>query len=73
MFAHVSPEVDSYGETISTLKFAQRVSSVELGAAHVNKESNEIRQLKEEVGARSMLFGVLSFFWGSEKCTEIIC
>lgn len=49
MFAHVSPEEDSFGETISTLKFAQRVSTVELGAARLNKESNEVMQLKEQV------------------------
>ncbi|XP_021619928.1 kinesin-like protein KIN-14L isoform X1 [Manihot esculenta] len=49
MFAHVSPEGDSFGETISTLKFAQRVSTVELGAARANKESGEIMQLKEQV------------------------
>ncbi|XP_050226544.1 kinesin-like protein KIN-14L [Mercurialis annua] len=49
MFAHMSPEGDSFGETISTLKFAQRVSTVELGAARANKESSEIMQLKEQV------------------------
>ncbi|KAJ1408927.1 P-loop containing nucleoside triphosphate hydrolase [Sesbania bispinosa] len=49
MFAHVSPDADSFGETVSTLKFAQRVSTVELGAAHLNKESSEVRQLKEQV------------------------
>ncbi|XP_019425854.1 PREDICTED: kinesin-like protein KIN-14L isoform X2 [Lupinus angustifolius] len=49
MFAHVSPEADSYGETVSTLKFAQRVSTVELGAARLNKESSEVMQLKEQV------------------------
>ncbi|PKU75826.1 Kinesin-4 [Dendrobium catenatum] len=49
MLAHVSPEAESYGETISTLKFAQRVSTVELGAAQVNKESSEIRDLREQV------------------------
>ncbi|KAE9590717.1 putative minus-end-directed kinesin ATPase [Lupinus albus] len=49
MFAHVSPEADSYGETVSTLKFAQRVSSVELGTARLNKESSEVMQLKEQV------------------------
>ncbi|PHU02183.1 Kinesin-4 [Capsicum chinense] len=50
MFAHVSPEGDSFGETISTLKFAQRVSSVELSAAHLNKESVEVLELKAEEG-----------------------
>ncbi|XP_020596644.1 kinesin-like protein KIN-14A isoform X2 [Phalaenopsis equestris] len=49
MLAHASPEAESYGETISTLKFAQRVSTVELGAAHVNKESREIHDLREQV------------------------
>ncbi|XP_043723345.1 kinesin-like protein KIN-14L [Telopea speciosissima] len=49
MFAHVSPEADSYGETISTLKFAQRVSAVELGVARLNKESSEVRELREQV------------------------
>ncbi|XP_010319179.1 kinesin-like protein KIN-14L [Solanum lycopersicum] len=49
MFAHVSPEGDSFGETISTLKFAQRVSSVELGAARLNKESIEVLELKAEI------------------------
>ncbi|XP_059645872.1 kinesin-like protein KIN-14L [Cornus florida] len=49
MFAHVSPEGDSFGETMSTLKFAQRVSTVELGAARVNKESNEVMELKEQI------------------------
>ncbi|XP_075102810.1 kinesin-like protein KIN-14L isoform X2 [Nicotiana tabacum] len=49
MFAHVSPEGDSFGETVSTLKFAQRVSSVELGAARLNKESNEVLELKAEI------------------------
>lgn len=49
MFAHVSPEGNSFGETVSTLKFAQRVSTVELGTARANKESNEVMQLKEQV------------------------
>lgn len=49
MFAHVSPEADSFGETMSTLKFAQRVSTVELGAARLNKETSEVMQLKEQV------------------------
>ncbi|XP_047259368.1 kinesin-like protein KIN-14L, partial [Capsicum annuum] len=49
MFAHVSPEGDSFGQTISTLKFVQRVSSVELGAACLNKENVEVLELKAEI------------------------
>ncbi|KAH0469969.1 hypothetical protein IEQ34_001527 [Dendrobium chrysotoxum] len=51
MFVHISPEMDAIGETISTLKFAERVSTVELGAARLNKESLEARELKEQVGS----------------------
>ncbi|KAE9455972.1 hypothetical protein C3L33_12127, partial [Rhododendron williamsianum] len=39
----------SFGETISTLKFAQRASTVELGAARMNKESTEVKALKEQI------------------------
>ncbi|KAM3283747.1 hypothetical protein P3S67_022545 [Capsicum chacoense] len=50
MFSHVSPEGDFFGETISTLKgIPQGVSSVELGAAHLNKESIEVLELKAEI------------------------
>ncbi|KAH9291350.1 hypothetical protein KI387_043462, partial [Taxus chinensis] len=48
MFVHISPEAESYGETLSTLKFAERVATVELGAARSNKESAEVRELKEQ-------------------------
>uniref|UniRef100_A0A0D9Y027 Kinesin motor domain-containing protein n=1 Tax=Leersia perrieri TaxID=77586 RepID=A0A0D9Y027_9ORYZ len=46
MFVHISPELDAVGETVSTLKFAERVASVELGAAKANKEGGEIASLK---------------------------
>ncbi|XP_051181633.1 kinesin-like protein KIN-14F [Lolium perenne] len=49
MFVHISPESDAVGETISTLKFAERVSTVELGAARLNKESGEVKELKEQI------------------------
>ncbi|AQK40212.1 P-loop nucleoside triphosphate hydrolase superfamily protein with CH (Calponin Homology) domain [Zea mays] len=51
MFVHISPELDAAGETISTLKFAERVASVELGAAKQNKEGSEIRELKEQIAS----------------------
>ncbi|XP_019234996.1 PREDICTED: kinesin-like protein KIN-14I [Nicotiana attenuata] len=49
MFVHISPEPDATGETISTLKFAERVSSVELGAARVNKDTTDVKELKEQI------------------------
>lgn len=49
MFVHINPELNALGETISTLKFAERVASIELGAARSNKETGEIRELKDEV------------------------
>lgn len=49
MFVQVNPDVESYSETISTLKFAERVSGVELGAARSNKEGKDIKDLLEQV------------------------
>ncbi|XP_042002481.1 kinesin-like protein KIN-14I isoform X2 [Salvia splendens] len=51
MFVHISPEPDAVGETISTLKFAERVATVELGAARVNKDSSEVKELREQVAS----------------------
>ncbi|KAH8513426.1 hypothetical protein H0E87_006626 [Populus deltoides] len=45
----LNPDVDSYSETISTLKFAERVSGIELGAAKSNKEGRNTRELMEQV------------------------
>ncbi|KAI3668302.1 hypothetical protein L6452_43379 [Arctium lappa] len=49
MFVHISPELDAVGETLSTLKFAERVATVELGAARVNKDSSDVKDLKEQI------------------------
>ncbi|GLJ30814.1 hypothetical protein SUGI_0611570 [Cryptomeria japonica] len=49
MFVQLNPDIESYSETISTLKFAERVSGVELGAARSNRESKDVRDLKEQV------------------------
>ncbi|AAB61066.1 Similar to kinesin; coded for by A. thaliana cDNA W43760 [Arabidopsis thaliana] len=54
MFVHISPEPDTLGETISTLKFAERVGSVELGAARVNKDNSEVKELKEQIANLKM-------------------
>ncbi|EXC58814.1 hypothetical protein L484_000340 [Morus notabilis] len=57
MFVHISPEVEATGETISTLKFAERVSTVELGAARANKDNADAKELKDQV------FCVFFFFF----------
>ncbi|KAL0301038.1 UNVERIFIED_CONTAM: Kinesin-like protein KIN-14F [Sesamum radiatum] len=49
MFVHINPEVNALGETISTLKFAERVATIDLGVAQSNKETSEIRDCKEEI------------------------
>ncbi|CAM8939317.1 unnamed protein product [Rhodiola kirilowii] len=48
MFVHISPQFNVISETISTLKFVERVSSVDLGTAKVNKDNNtKVKELKE--------------------------
>ncbi|XP_042049841.1 kinesin-like protein KIN-14I [Salvia splendens] len=51
MFVHISPEYEALGETLSTLKFAERVSTVELGAAKSNKDTSapDVKELKEQI------------------------
>ncbi|MBA0826502.1 hypothetical protein Goarm_011347, partial [Gossypium armourianum] len=51
MFVHISPELDALAETISTLKFAERVATVELGAAQVNKDTADVKELKEQIAS----------------------
>ncbi|CAN0914117.1 Kinesin-like protein KIN-14G [Linum grandiflorum] len=51
MFVHISPEAEAVGETLSTLKFAERVATVELGAAKVNKDSTEVKDLKDQISS----------------------
>ncbi|KAL8138928.1 hypothetical protein V2J09_004929 [Rumex salicifolius] len=49
MFVQLNPDLESHSETVSTLKFAERVSGVELGAARSNKEGRDLRDLMEQV------------------------
>ncbi|VAH21325.1 unnamed protein product [Triticum turgidum subsp. durum] len=51
MFVQINPDIESYSETISTLKFAERVSGVELGAARSNKDGKDIKELLEQVSS----------------------
>ncbi|PKA53789.1 Kinesin-4 [Apostasia shenzhenica] len=48
MFVQINPEFNSYSESLSTLKFAERVSGVELGTAHSNKENKDVKDLIEQ-------------------------
>ncbi|KAG9449120.1 hypothetical protein H6P81_009085 [Aristolochia fimbriata] len=51
MFVQLNPDGASYSETLSTLKFAERVSGVELGAARSSKEGKDVRELIEQVAS----------------------
>lgn len=56
MFVQLNPDLDSYSETVSTLKFAERVSGIELGASRSNKEGKDVRELMDQV-----LFNIVSY------------
>ena len=49
MFVQLNPDATSYSESMSTLKFAERVSGIELGAARSSKEGKDVRELMEQV------------------------
>ncbi|CDY26163.1 BnaA06g12540D [Brassica napus] len=51
MFVQLNPDVISYSESMSTLKFAERVSGVELGAAKSSKDGRDVRDLMEQLGS----------------------
>ncbi|KAL8478753.1 hypothetical protein ACS0TY_030583 [Phlomoides rotata] len=51
MFVQLNPDATSFGETISTLKFAERVSGVELGAAKSSKDGRDVRDLMDQVAS----------------------
>ena len=44
MFVHVSPDPESQWETFSTLEFAERAGSVELGVGRAHREGAEAPQ-----------------------------
>ncbi|XP_028800172.1 kinesin-like protein KIN-14C [Neltuma alba] len=49
MFVQLNPEINSFSESLSTLKFAERVSGVELGPARSTKDGKDVRELMEQV------------------------
>ncbi|XP_050238761.1 kinesin-like protein KIN-14O isoform X2 [Mercurialis annua] len=51
MFVQLNPDPTSYSETMSTLKFAERVSGVELGAAKSSKDGRDVRELMEQLAS----------------------
>eukprot|EP00261_Vitis_vinifera_P040962 XP_019082205.1 PREDICTED: kinesin-like protein KIN-14P [Vitis vinifera] len=51
MFVQLNPDVNSFSETASTLKFAERVSGVELGAARSSKEGRDVKELMDQVAS----------------------
>lgn len=63
MFVQLNPDATSYSESMSTLKFAERVSGVELGAAKSSKEGRDVRDLMEQVSKHTFsltrLFSVM--------------
>ncbi|KAB5531847.1 hypothetical protein DKX38_018517 [Salix brachista] len=51
MFVQLNPDATSYSETTSTLKFAERVSGVELGAARSSKDGRDVREMMNQVAS----------------------
>lgn len=62
MFVQLNPDVNSYSETMSTLKFAERVSGVELGAARSSKEGKDVKELMEQVLSFIISYDVFVFY-----------
>ncbi|CAJ1951903.1 unnamed protein product [Sphenostylis stenocarpa] len=51
MLVQINSDHKSYSESLSTLKFAERVSGVELGAAKSSKDGRDVRELMEQVAS----------------------
>ncbi|XP_022971564.1 kinesin-like protein KIN-14P isoform X2 [Cucurbita maxima] len=51
MFVQLNPDVNSYSESLSTLKFAERVSGIELGAARSSKEGKDVKELMDQMAS----------------------
>lgn len=49
MLVQINSDLKSFSESLSTLKFAERVSGVELGAAKSTKDGRDVRELMEHV------------------------
>ncbi|KAL2321198.1 hypothetical protein Fmac_030167 [Flemingia macrophylla] len=51
MLVQINSDIKSFSESLSTLKFAERVSGVELGAAKSTKDGRDVRELMEQVSS----------------------
>ncbi|KAF1859561.1 hypothetical protein Lal_00010145 [Lupinus albus] len=49
MLVQINSELKSFSESVSTLKFAERVSGVELGAARSTKAGTDVKDLMEQI------------------------
>lgn len=49
MLVQINSDINSYSESLRTLRFAERVSGVELGAARCTKEGGDVGKLMEQV------------------------
>ncbi|WVZ14700.1 hypothetical protein V8G54_012266 [Vigna mungo] len=52
MLVQINSDVKSFSESLSTLKFAERVSGVELGAAKSSKEGRDVASLKDTISVK---------------------
>ncbi|GIL69220.1 hypothetical protein Vretimale_12657 [Volvox reticuliferus] len=59
MLMHIAPESTSYGETVSTLNFGNRVASVTLGQARCNVESGKVFEAHEALTKKDKVIAEL--------------
>ncbi|GIL60968.1 hypothetical protein Vafri_15770 [Volvox africanus] len=59
MLMHIAPESTSYGETVSTLNFGNRVASVTLGQAKCNVESGKVFEAHEALTKKDKVIAEL--------------
>lgn len=72
MIVQINSDIKSYSESLNTLKFAERVSGVELGAARSTKEVEDVRELIEQVLSLIMLH-TFHHFMNAPNAFQIIC
>ncbi|KAL8188589.1 hypothetical protein R6Q57_029877, partial [Mikania cordata] len=63
MLVQLNPEAASYAESLSTLKFAERVSGVELGPARSCKEASNVKDLMEQI-----MSNPYTCYWDAALC-----